>query len=402
MAQASSYSAEDISYHTITTFTFSSGTTLHDVKVAYKSINPGSTHGAVLVPTCYGGLVNETLSFTTAPHDGLAKYHVVVAAMLGNGESSSPSNKALFPEAGQLHYEDVVRAHHDLVTVGLGITRLAAVVGFSMGAQLAYYWAVMYPGLVGRVVAICGSARTSPHNHAFLEGPLAALTNSIDYVAWREVRGKMARGEAQGLKPAWREMRPERGLRAFGRVYAAWLTSAAWFRERWWGVRGPSREHEKGNAPKGMGQASLEAWLTGVEDGMVGWDADDLVVLARMWQMGDIGTVIPGQETDVRTSPSGGAGGDDDAMYEKALGGIRAKVLVMPCRTDQYFSADDSEIEVSHLKRGRLAPIDSIWGHAAGAGWNPRDAVWMSENIRRFMEVDDDDVPSLEELSVKD
>lgn len=382
MAPAAPYDTAGIEYYAIPTFKFASGTTLHDLKVAYRSFNPTSTRGTILIPTCYGGRINTTLSFTSAPHDGLKDYHVVVVAMLGNGESASPSNKAFFPEPGELHYEDCIRSQHELVTEHLGVEQLEAVIGFSMGAQQAYYWGVMYPAFVKRLVPICGSARTSPHNYAFLEGPIGGLTNSIDYVAWRQMKEKKQRGEGE-FKGDWEKLRPERGLRVFGRSYNAWLTSATWFRERWWSRRGPSRDGEKGDAAQGLGFASVEEWIVkGCEENFLSWDAQDLLVLGRMWQMGDVGRVMPGQEME--TATLGGAVGNDE-MYQKALASIQADVLVMPCRTDQYFPPEDSEIEVRHLKKGTFAPIESIWGHMAGGGMNERDVQWMNGRIGEFL-----------------
>jgi homoserine acetyltransferase len=382
MPSSTPYDASGIEYYTIPSFSFASSTTLHDLKVAYKSINPSSTKGVVLIPTCYGGRINTTLSFTSAPHDCLKDYHVVVVAMLGNGESSSPSNKPFFPVPGELHYEDCIRSQYMLLTEHLKVQALEAVIGFSMGAQQAYYWGVMYPEYVKKVVPIGGSARTSPHNYAFLEGPIGGLSNSIDYVAWKQMKEKKQRGEGE-FKGDWEKLRPERGLRAFGRSYNAWLTSTTWFRERWWSKRGPSVEGEKGNADQGMGFQGVEDWIVqGSEEAFLSWDAEDLLALARMWQMGDIGRVVPGEEMQV--AKLGGAVGDDE-MYKKALGSIQAEVLVMPCRTDQYFPPEDSEIEMKYLKKGTFAPIESIWGHVAGGGMNPRDVKWMNERIGTFL-----------------
>ncbi|KAK5031206.1 hypothetical protein LTS07_004941 [Exophiala sideris] len=357
-------SVEGVEYYDIPDFSFSNGTTLHDVRVAYRSYNASSTAGVVLIPTCYAGFINTTLSLTSAPYDALAPYHVVVVAMLGNGESSSPSNKKFFPLPGELRYQDVIHAQYQLLTSHLNVSELEAVVGFSMGGQQAYHWAVMYPDFVKRIVSICSSARTSLHNYAFLEGPIAALTNSIDYIAWQAMKDKLARGEDVGAK--LKELTPKHGLRAFARGYAAWLTSTGWFRNR-----------EFKNAGM-LSSDTIEEWMKKREEGYLAWDADDLLVLARMWQMGDIGL------SEVKLSQLGGAVPDDD-LYVKALASIKAKVLVMPCRTDQYFPPEDSEIEMKHLKHGTLAVIESTWGHTAGGGANPKDIEFMNGRIAEFI-----------------
>ncbi|KAL6246039.1 hypothetical protein RBB50_007192 [Rhinocladiella similis] len=368
-------SSEGVEYYDIPDFSFSNGTTLHDVRVAYRSFNPSSTAGVVLIPTCYGGHINTTLTFTDAPYDALAPYHVVVVAMLGNGESSSPSNKAFFPRPGELRYQDAINAQHALLTSHLKVTSLEAVLGFSMGGQQAYHWAVMYPDFVKRIVPICSSARTSLHNYAFLEGPVAALTNSIDYIAWTAMKNKVANGEEVGAN--LKEVTPKHGLRAFARAYAAWLTSTRWFRDR---------EFKKAGI---FAADTVEDWLVKREESMMSWDADDLLALARMWQMGDVGLVMPGSGTgpnadSTKLSQLGGAVPDDE-LYAKALEGIKAKVLLMPCRTDQYFPPEDSEIEVKYLKHGTLAVIESTWGHTAGGGLNANDVEFMNGKLSAFI-----------------
>ena len=311
-----------------------SGATL-PIKVAYRSYNPSSSK-AVCLPTCYGGEINTTLTFTEE-NGALSSFHVVVVAMLGNGESSSPSNTPDFPKI--LDYRDCIHAQFQLLTKHLGIGELDAVIGFSMGGQQAYYWACMYPSFVKNAVVICGSARTSGHNYAFLEGPKTALLNSTDY----------ADGEykAKGITPL-------RGLRAFGRTYCAWLTSGAWFRERQW--------------EKSLGYKSVEEYIAnGMEKAFEESDAEDVLILARMWQAGDVGLTR------------------DDGSYEKALEGIEARVLVMPGRTDQYFAVADSEVEVGLLRKGELSVIESVWGHAAGGGMSEVDTKWMDGRIRAFL-----------------
>jgi hypothetical protein len=89
------YDTTGIEFYTFPSFRFQSGLEL-PIKVAYRSINPSSPK-TVLIPTCYGGLINDTLSFTSPPCTSLSSYHVIIVDMLGAGESSSPSNKPSFP-----------------------------------------------------------------------------------------------------------------------------------------------------------------------------------------------------------------------------------------------------------------------------------------------------------------
>lgn len=209
-----------------------------------------------------------------------------------------------------------------------------------MGGQQAYYWSVMYgigsDPFVKRAVVICGSARTSGHNFAFLEGPINALTASHDY---------------DNGKYKIKAVKATAGLRAFNRAYAAWLTSAEWFRQELW------RE---------LGAKSLQEWLEANDDDE-NWDPEDLLTLARMWQASDVGSV------------------DSSGDYQKVLKQVTAKVLVMPCVSDQYFPPEDGENEVKHLKNGRFAPIESVWGHMAGGGSSPVDTKWMDKTIAAFL-----------------
>ena len=103
MPTPGSYDTTGIEHYHIPSFHFVSGEIL-PVTIAYRSYNPSSTKKAC-IPTCYGGRINPTLSYT----DGaLTSYHVVGIAMLGNGESSSPSNTPNIPKNHA--YRDCVRA----------------------------------------------------------------------------------------------------------------------------------------------------------------------------------------------------------------------------------------------------------------------------------------------------
>jgi homoserine O-acetyltransferase len=74
--------------------------------------------------------------------------------------------------------------------------------------------------------------------------------------------------------------------------------------------------------------------------------------MLQTWQLGDV-SALPEFNGD----------------FAKALGSIKAKVLIAPGETDLYFTPEDSELEVSNMapSRATLAVISSIWDHWAGA-----------------------------------
>jgi homoserine O-acetyltransferase len=214
---------------------------------------------------------------------------------------------------------------------------VALVVGFSMGAQAAFHWGALYPDDVRRIAPICGSARTSPHNFVFLEGVKAALTGD----------------------PAWRDgyfaSKPERGLRAMGRVYAGWGLSQAFYREALY---------------RRIGFDSLEDFLVrDWEARFLRADANDLLAMLWTWQHADIAA-------DARF------GGDLAA----ALGAIRARAVVMPSETDLYFPVEDSRREVAQMPNATLKPIPTLWGHRVNNPLqNPADAAFVDRALRALL-----------------
>jgi homoserine acetyltransferase len=135
MSYSAQYKPEGIEYHHITSFKFHNGDT-RDVRVAYRVFNKDKLEKVALVPTCYGGIINQTLNFSG---NALKDYKVIVVAMLGNGESTSPSMDENFPK--KLFYQDCVNSQYDMLTKGLGIKQLDVVVRLSPRylLQLASY-----------------------------------------------------------------------------------------------------------------------------------------------------------------------------------------------------------------------------------------------------------------------
>ncbi|CAK7236016.1 hypothetical protein SBRCBS47491_009492 [Sporothrix bragantina] len=333
----------DIRYHVIKEFAFADGTVLPSVTVAYAVLNPSAIKTALVI-TCFRGRLQNTCTFAQG---ALKDHRVVVAALLGNGESSSPSNTPSFPLA-TLSYEDCVRAQQDLLTNALHIDSLDVVVGFSMGGQTTYHWLLMFPDMVHRAVIICSSARTSGHNVQFLEGPRFALQNAIDYIPIAERREK---GTSLTASPC------VRGIQAFGKAYSAWLTSAEWFDEECFRVLGFSSRTDWDSATTGPNYS--------------GWDPDDLLAMLGMWQRGDV--------ANLRNKDSSA-----HSLSDK-LASIKTPVLLMPGKTDQYFRWYVSEREAEMIPNAKLSVIPSVWGHLAGSGTNPVDTQWMDGEISTFL-----------------
>jgi homoserine O-acetyltransferase len=320
--------------------TLQSGHVLHGGELAYVTrgtLSPGGDN-AVLFPTHYTGTHRDNLAMV-GPGRALdpARHFIVIVNLLGNGVSSSPSNhptqgKALFPHVSLV---DNVTAQWRLLE-HLGVQRLALAFGWSMGAQQAYHHAALFPERVQRLLAVCGSARTSPHNFVFLEGVKAALEADATFDG-----GKYTQP-------------PLRGLAAFGRVYAGWAYSQTFFRERLY--------EQLGHASP---QALLSAWAREHQT----YDANDLLCVLSSWQRADI-------------SDNARYGGD----LPKALSAIEARAIVMPCSTDLYFPPEDSRLEVQLLRQAELRVLESKFGHVAGGpGRVPEGTAFVEKALRDLL-----------------
>lgn len=66
------------------------------------------------------------------------KFFIIIPALFGNGQSSSPSNQPKPGPFPKCTFYDNVRAQYVLVTEHLHIKHLRAVLGWSMGAAQRY------------------------------------------------------------------------------------------------------------------------------------------------------------------------------------------------------------------------------------------------------------------------
>lgn len=140
-------------------FKLQNGQTIPDCKVTYRTFGKlnADKSNVILIPTWYNGRSEDLARFMGPGRlvdDNV--YYVVVVDALGNGSSSSPSNHSSlrgnsFPA---ITIRDMVETQHQLLTKHLGIQRVHAVIGISMGGMQAYEWMSAYPGFMKKAVPI--------------------------------------------------------------------------------------------------------------------------------------------------------------------------------------------------------------------------------------------------------
>jgi homoserine O-acetyltransferase/O-succinyltransferase len=324
-------------------FRTESGVVLPEAHLVYATLGKLNARGdnAILLPSHYMANVNGYNWLIGSANRALdpARDFLVLTELFGNGRSSSPSNTPEpfhGPRFPITTIRDNVEAVRRLLVDELKVTHLHAVVGFSMGAEQAFQWAVSHPDLMDAIVATSGTAKCYGHGYVRLEGQIAALTTD----------------------PAWQNgdytAPPAKGLEAFGVVWAAWLYSQEWWRQELW--RTSAR-------PAATFEQAWQQFRTAFRA-----DANDYILQARTWQRHDVGTT-PGFNGDT----------------ERALKSIKARVLYMPSETDLYFPITDARYEQAFIPRVTFTPIPSLWGHTAGAASNPADLKFLNERIAAFL-----------------
>ena len=275
----------------ISNFNTESGVTLPQARIVYGTYGHlnAAKDNAILLPSHYMADYTDT-NGSSAPttRSTRSKLFLVTTELFGNGHSSSPSNTPEpfhGPRFPVTTIRDNVEAVHRLLTDELHITHLRAVIGFSMGAQQAFQWAVSYPTFTDRIVATSGTAKTYRHGVVRLEGQIAALTadaafNNGDYTT-----------------------QPTKGIEAFATVWTAWLFSQEWWRKELW------REGAKTGTTF---ESTLKEFRTNF---IPGADANDLILQMRTWEHHDVGAT-PGFDGDI----------------ERALRSIKAPVALYALR----------------------------------------------------------------------
>ena len=151
---------------TINNFQFSSGETLPELKIHYRTLGKleknasGKVTNAVLI---MHGTTGSGAQFIRPEFAGelfgngqlldAAKYFIVLPDGIGHGKSSKPSDglHAKFPRYG---YVDMIDAQYRLLTSGLGVNHARLVMGTSMGGMHTWLWGEIHPDFMDALMPL--------------------------------------------------------------------------------------------------------------------------------------------------------------------------------------------------------------------------------------------------------
>lgn len=326
-------------------FDLEQGGVIPGCRLAYATLGSlnEAKDNAVLFPHMFSGTSKHLQMYAG---EGMAldpeRWFVIFPNMIGNGVSSSPHNSP--PPVSMAGFPfvtigDDVRAQHRLVTEHFGIGRLQLVLGWSMGAQQTFEWAVRYPSMVARAAPIGGTAKGTAHNHILVGNAMTILQSDP---AW--AGGNYTEPHAVSA-----------GLRNLARFFAQIGLSKAFYAEKDW---------------VNAGFDSLDAFLS---DFWEAWFApmDANALLACLWKW---------QHADVSVHTSGDLGA--------ALGRIRARVFNMPFEQDMMFTVEECRLEHELTPRSELRPIPTRWGHFGMFGVAPEDKACIDGHLRELLDSD--------------
>jgi homoserine O-acetyltransferase/O-succinyltransferase len=297
-----------------------SGQAIRDFEISYVTHGTRAPAGdnVILVLTAIGS-THHRLDFLTGPGRPLDpdRYFIICADAIGNGLSTSPSNSQTQADLAFSRFtiRDMVASQRKLIDA-LGVGRLAAVVGASMGGMQALQWGVSDPDRMRSIVALVPMARTRPWS-----------------VAMNEVARRILMAD------------PGFPSGPYGAGFEAWaaLTRVITNRE--------PRALE--NVPSGGISGLVDQAITSARQ--IGADPLDWIYQSWAYDAHDVGTTP-------------GFGGDTAA----ALRTIKAATLLLVPNLDLYNPVDDAVEAARSIPNATLVRMDSNAGHAVAAETSPQ------------------------------
>lgn len=316
-----------------------SGAVIHDFRQSYvmHGALDSARSNAILVCASLTGN-HHRLDFLIGPGRALdpARYCIIAADPIGNGLSTSPSSSVrqrgmAFP---RFTIRDMVQAQHRPLTEVLGIPRLHAVVGASMGGMQALQWAVSHPAFMEACVAMTPMARSAP---------------------WAILVTETARSCLMA-DPAWDGTAftgiPERGWRAYAGLMTVLLSRTPMALDET--LDGLEAAHEW--FEQSVRQVRLSAF-----------DATDYLYQSWAYEAHDVGATFA------------------HASTAAALATIRARTLIAAPPLDLFNPASSARAAAAAIPGGEFLEIPSVQGHQAATSLREEDAGFLNHEIDAFL-----------------
>jgi homoserine O-acetyltransferase len=193
-ASAIDYPAPSEGDYTIRDFKFTSGETLPELRLHYRTLGKpakdgqGVTRNAVLI---MHGTTGSGAQFIRPEFAGelfgkdqpldATKFFIVLPDAIGHGKSSKPSDRmhAKFPRYG---YIDMVEAQYRLLSEGLGVNHARLVMGTSMGGMHTWLWGESHPDFMDALMPLASlPTQISGRNRAWRRIIIDAIRNDPDW-----------------------------------------------------------------------------------------------------------------------------------------------------------------------------------------------------------------------------
>src|ERR1700740_3622720 len=191
-------------------FQFRSAESLPDLRLHYTTLGKpaknaqGRVTNAVMILHGTGGTGHQFLSpifagelFGPGQLLDATRYYIILPDGIGHGKSSKPSDglHARFP---QYDYDDMVAAHHLLLTEGLGVNHLRLVMGTSMGCMHSFVWGETYSDFIDSLMPLaCLPVQIAGRNRIWRKMVMDAIRNDPE---WKG--GEYTTEPRQGLRTA--------------------------------------------------------------------------------------------------------------------------------------------------------------------------------------------------------
>ncbi len=312
-------------------FAFEDGTVLPDLRIAYDTagkLSAARDNAILLLP----GAINDRHVFDPLIGPGRTfdtdRYFVITADLIGGGESTSPAD-GLGQDFPRYSIRDMMEAQQALVTRGLGIPRLRALVGMSMGSFVALEWGIHYPRSLAGLILLAPSPKAD-----------AGFRLTVDLIT-----------QTIALDPEWQGGRyarnPVEGLRHAGMLFYPWVVSAPYIDRL---------------APR-----QLAAELEASAGAFAAWDANALVLRHAAYRRHDVGAPYNGDLT-------------------AALAQVTMPTLILASASDRFVDIGGARRIRDLIARASYAEISYDLGHRSmRAPPDTPEGMFIDRRVREFL-----------------